>query len=93
MNSSFFSFLFECYCEFSCSMLAPYFANLSACSLPLMPQCSGIHCRITLLCSNMLYSLRLRLYSPCPASESNTDREYVGNTTSSELVSVRSITA
>ena len=56
---------------------------------PLIPQCAGIHCRITLLCSNMLYSLRLRLCSPYPASESNTDRESVRNTTSSELVSVR----
>ena len=74
-------------------MLAPCFANLSACSLHLIPQCAGIHCRTTLLCSNMLYSLRLRLCSPCPASESNTDWESMRNTTSSELVSVRSITA
>ena len=29
-------------------------ANMSACSLPLIPQFAGIHCRITLLCSNML---------------------------------------
>ena len=36
----------------------------------------------------MLYNLRLRLCTQCPASESNTDRESVGNTTSSELVSV-----
>ena len=26
--------------SFSCSMLAPCFANLSACSLPLIPQCA-----------------------------------------------------
>ena len=74
--------------SFSCSMLAPCFANLSACSLHLIPQCAGIHYRITLLCSNMLYSLHLRLCSPCPASGSNTDRESVRNTTSSELISV-----
>ena len=73
-------------------MLAPCFANLSACSLLLIPQCAGIHCKITLLCSNMLYSLRLILCSPCPASESNTDRESVRNATSSDLVSVRPIT-
>ena len=48
---------------------------------------------ITRMCSNILYSLRLRLCSPCPASESNTDQESVRNTTSSELVSVRYITA
>ena len=72
-------------------MLAPCFANLSSCSLPLIPQCAGIYCMITLLCSNMMYSLRLRLCFPCPASESNTDMESVRNTTSSELVSVRSI--
>ena len=75
--------------SFSCSMLAPCFANLSACSLPLILQCAGIHCTITLQCTNMLYSLRLRLCSPCPASESNTDREAVRNTITSELVSVR----
>ena len=74
-------------------MLGPCFGNLLACSLPLIPQCPGIHCKITLLCSNMLYNLHLRLCSPCPASESNTDRESVRNTTSSELVSVMSITA
>ena len=62
-------------------MLSPCFANLSACALPLIPQCSGIHCNSTLLCSNMLYSLRPRLYYPCPGSESNTDREYMRNTT------------
>ena len=78
--------------SFSCSMVAPCFANLSACSLPFIPQCAGIYCRTTLLCSNILYNLRLRLCSPCTASESNTDRESVRNTTSSELVSVRSIT-
>ena len=74
-------------------MLAPCVAHLLACSLPLIPQCARIHCRITLLCSNMLYSLRLRLFSPCPASESNTDRESVRNNTSSELVYVISIMA
>ena len=75
-------------------MLTPWFTNLSACSLPLIPQCAGIHCRITLLCSNMLYSLHLWLGSPYPASESNNDdRESVINSISSELVSVRSITA
>ena len=36
-------------------MLAPCFANMTACSLHLIPQCAGIHCMITLLCSNMLY--------------------------------------
>ena len=70
-------FLLECNWEFLCSMLAPCFANLSACSLPLIPQCAGFHCRTTLPCSNMLYSLDQRLCSPCPASESNTDRESV----------------
>ena len=92
----FFIIVFPCLSvigSFSCSMLAHCFANLSACSLPLIPQCAGIHCRITLLCSNMLYSLRQRLCSPCPASESNTDQESVRNTTSSELVSVRTFTA
>ena len=74
-------------------MLAPCFANLSACSLPFIPQCAGIHGRTALLCSNMLYNLRLRLWSPCPARESNTDRESVRNTTFYELASVRSITA
>ena len=74
-------------------MLALCFANLSACSLPLIPQCAGIHCRINLLWSNMLYSLCLRVCSPCSASESNTDRESVRNTTDSELVSVMYITA
>ena len=29
--------------SFSCSMLSPCFANMSACSLPLIPQCAGIH--------------------------------------------------
>ena len=74
-------------------MLAPCFANLSACSLPLIPQGAGIHCRTTLLCSNMMYNFRLRLCSLCPASESNTNQESVRNITSYELVSVRSITA
>ena len=74
-------------------MVAPCFANLSACSLPLIPQRAGIHCRITLLCSNMMYSLCLKLCSPCPASESNADRESVRNSSSTELVSVMSITA
>ena len=74
-------------------MLAPCFANMSACSLPLIQQCAVIHCRITLLCSNMLYILRLRLCSPCQAREFNTDWKSMRNTTSSELVSVRSITA
>ena len=60
-------------------MLAPCFANLSVCSLPFIPQCVGIYCRTTLLCSNTLYSLRLKLCSPWPASESNTDRESVRN--------------
>ena len=89
------------YCVFSLSvigstsgsMLAPCFDNMSDCSLPMMSQCAGMHCRITLLCSNMMYSLRLRLCYPCPASESKTAREFVRNTTSSELLSVISITA
>ena len=76
----------------SWSMLTACSANLSECSVPLMLQCAGIYCRITLLCSNMLYSLGLRFCSPCPTNESNTDRESVRYTTSSELASVRSIT-
>ena len=63
-------------------MLAPCFDHLSACSMLLMQQCAGIHCWITLLCSNMLYSLRLRLGSEtnechraerneCPRAETN----------------------
>ena len=79
--------------SFSSSILAHCFANMSACALPLIPQCAEIHCGITLPCSNMLYSLRLRLCSPCPSGECNTDRESVKNTTSSELVSVWYITA
>ena len=89
----FFIILFFCLSvigSFSCSMLAPCFDNLTACSLPLIPQCAGIHCMITLLCFNMLYSLHLRLCSPCPASESNADLESVRNTTSSEYLLVLS---
>ena len=32
-----------------CSPLAPSFARMSACSLPNIPQCAGIHCRTALL--------------------------------------------
>ena len=70
-------FLLECNWKFFLFHVGSFFANLSACSLPFIPQCAGLHCRTTLLCSNMLYNLRLRLCSPCPASESNTDRESV----------------
>ena len=72
-------------------MLASCFTNMSACSLPLVPQCAGIYYRITFVCSNMLSSLRLRVCSPCPASESNTNRESMRNTKYFELVSVRYI--